>query len=162
MDYHELIKDLKEQSTWRLLGIGIITYGVYFAYYIKRQTDKINSHLDKESAISNGFINSIMVMSYISAALLIPYMIVDFGHPIEKVSNLSDRIWGIMLIVWGFKARNRVNDISNFNSESSHWFHGLWTFLFTPLYFNYKVNQLNDEHTEQADPSTQDTAANGH
>lgn len=153
MESHKLIRNLKEQTTWRLLGIGIITYGVYFAYYIRRQTGKINSHLGKESAISNGFINSIIVMSYISAALLVPYMIVDYGHPIEKISDYTDRIWGIMLIVWGFKARNRVNILLSANSESDHWFHGLWTFLFTPLYFNYKVNQLNDERAEQVAPA---------
>lgn len=150
MENRELIEKLKDQSTWRLLGLGIITYGVYFAYYIRRQTDKINTHLDGNTAISNGFVNSILVMSYISAALLIPYVIVPYDHPVETVSELADRIWVIMVLVWGFKARNRVNTICSFDRYSPIWFHGFWTFLFTPLYFNYKVNKLNEYSVEHA------------
>ena len=150
MDSRDLIEKLKEQNTWRLLGLGIITYGVYFAYYIKRQTDKINTHLDEDTAISHGFIGSIFVMFYLSAALLIAYIIVPYGHPVEAVSDFADIICGIMLLVWGFKARNRVNAVCSFNSNIKRWFHGFWTFLFTPLYFNYKVNQLNENSVEQA------------
>ena len=153
MDSRDLIEKLKDQNTWRLLGLGIITYGVYFAHYIKKQTDKINVHLDKDTAISNGFVSSFFVMSYISAVLIVPYFIVDSGHPIETVSDITDSIWTIMLIVWSFKARNRVNTICSFNRESGNWLHGFWTFLFTPLYFNYKVNQLSEDHGEQAAPA---------
>ncbi len=157
MTNRSLIEKLKEQGTWRLLGLGIITNGVYFAFYIKRQTDKINSHLNEDTAISTGFITSIFVMSFLSTALLIPYFIVDEGHPIEKISELVDRVWEIMLIVWGFKARNRVNSLCSFNSEEQNWFHGLWTFLFTPLYFNYKVNKLNKSNAGQAVPADSQT-----
>ena len=144
MESRELIEKLKDQSTWKLLGLGIITYGVYFAYYVRRQTDKINSYIDGQAAISNGFIISFFVMSYLSAALFIAYILVPYGHPVETVSDFSDWIWVIMLLVWGFKARNRINSICRFDRSSSSWFHGFWTFLFTPFYFNYKVNQLNE------------------
>ena len=144
MDSRDLIEKLKDQNTWRLLGLGVITYGIYFAYYIKRQTDKINIHLDEDTAISNGFISSIFVMSILSAALSILYVMVPYGHPVLAVSDVVDRISTIMWLVWGFKARNRVHAVCSFNKDNKSWFHGFWTFLFTPLYFNYKVNQLNE------------------
>jgi len=150
MSNRELIEKLKDQTTWRLVGLGIITYGIYLAFYVKRQTGKINIHLSKDAAISNKFIVSIFVMSFLSAALLIPYILVESGNPIEKISNLIDGLCGIMLVVWSFKARNRVNSLCSFNTESEGWFHGLWTFLFGPLYFNYKVNRLNENNAEQA------------
>ena len=129
MTNRELIEKLKDQTTWRLLGLAIITYGIYLAFYVKRQTEKINCHLNKDAAISNNFVVSIFVMSFLSAALLIPYILVDNGHPIERISNLIDEICGIMFIVWSFKARNRVNSLCSFNRENESWFHGLWTFL---------------------------------
>lgn len=143
------IKGFKEQSTWALLGLGIITYGVYFAHYIKKQTAKINRLTADDKAISGGFVNSIVAMSYISLALFFAYMIVDDGHPIEAVSNVADRVWGIMLIVWGFMARNRINSYYEVASDDQNWFHGLWTFLFSPMYFNYKVNCICEESVEQ-------------
>ena len=92
-------------------------------------------------------------MSYASLVLFIAYMFVEEGHPIEGVSGLVDMIVSIMLIVWGFKARNRVNSSCDFTPESSDWFHGFWTFLFSPLYFNYKVNCILEGNVEQAAPA---------
>jgi hypothetical protein len=158
MTNRDLIKGLKDQSTWSLLGLGIITYGVYFAFYIKRQTDKINVHLNQESAISNGFITSIFVMSILSAALFIPYLLVDSGHPIKRISDFVDRVWNVMLVVWGFKARNRMNSLCSFNNDNRNWFHGLWTFFSTPLYFNYKINRLNENNAEQVAPADLQTS----
>ena len=152
MNNMDLIEKLRSQSTWKLLGLGIVTYGVYFAYYAQRQSKEINAAINSDDNISSGFINSILVMSYASLALFIPYLFVEEGHPIEGISSLIDMIVGIMLIVWGFKARNRVNTYCDLNAEDDVWFHGLWTFLFTPLYFNYKVNCILESNVEQAAP----------
>ena len=149
----DLIEKLRSESTWKLLGLGIVTYGVYFAYYAQRQSKEINTAINSDDNISSGFINSMLVMSYVSLALLIPYLFVEEGHPIEGISSLIDMIVSIMLIVWGFKARNRVNTYCGFGAEGGVWFHGLWTFLFTPLYFNYKVNCILESNVEQAAPA---------
>jgi hypothetical protein len=147
------IEKFKDQSTWRLLGLGIITYGVYFAYYVKRQTTKINEMVDERERISMGFVNAILVMSYISLILFFAYIAVDDGHPVEKASNIFDYVLGIMLLVWGFKARNRLNSIYEISTNDKEWFHGFWTFLFTPMYFNYKVNCICEESVEQVAPA---------
>ncbi len=153
MNNQSLIENLRHQSTWKLLGLGFITYGVYFVYYIQRQSKEINAAISNNDKISSGFVNSMFIMSYASLALLIACMFVDEGHPIKGISGLVDMIVGIMLIVWGFKARNRVNTCCDLNSESDVWLHGFWTFIFTPLYFNYKVNCILEGNVEQAAPS---------
>ncbi len=153
MNNLSLLENLRHQSTWKLLGLGVITYGVYFAYYIQRQSKEINAAISNNAKISSGFVNSIFIMSYASLALFIAWMFVDEVHPIKGISGLVDMIVGIMLIVWGFKARNRVNTCCDLNSESDVWFHGFWTFIFTPLYFNYKVNGILEGNVEQAVPS---------
>jgi len=148
----ECITSLKSQSTWRLLGLGIITIGIYFAHYIRGQTAKLNQYLDESSIISKSFIDGFVLLSYLSVLLIIPYILVDDGHPIEMVSDILDFIWSIYLLVWGFKARNRVNKICQLRSDEREWFSGLWTFLFTPLYFNYKVNVLCESFAEHKPP----------
>ena len=151
-----MIEKLKNQSTWRLAGFSIITYGVYFAYYISTQTKEINALVEGEDAISSGFISSLFVMSYSSLFLFIAYMFVDEGSLvdgslIEGLSGLVDMIVSIMMIIWGFKARNRVNAYCDLEGEGDVWFHGFWTFLFSPMYFNYKVNCIYEDRVEQAD-----------
>jgi len=148
---HKSIKELQHQSTWCLLGLAIITFGVYFAHYIKRQTEIINSNIDDK--ISDGFIGFILITTYLSLALFIAYFFMEENHPIVWIGNAMDAINNVAYIVWGFKARNRMNIIISAEKKSLEWFHGLWTFLFTPLYFNYKVNVLFAQ-AEQDDEST--------
>jgi len=137
----EIIKSLKDQSTWVLLFLFIITYGVYGAYYVKEKSSIMNSVLEEGNKISKGFIDTVIIINWLSLALFIVYLNVD-GEFI--ISSLVDLVANIMFIVWAFMARNRVNTYCGLSSGDASWFHGFWTFLFTLYYFNYKVNTIVD------------------
>lgn len=139
-----LLRQLKKESTWTLFFLTFITLGIYSAHYIKRQTSIINEHIDDTLRVSDGYINSILILSYVSVLLIIPYFFIEEGHPVNTVSNLLDRLWVIMVLIWAFKARNRMNILLSCEKGSESWFHGFWTFLFQQLYFNYKVNKLTE------------------
>jgi hypothetical protein len=143
------ITEFKSQSTWQLVGLGVVTYGVYFAHYIKNQTAKINEVTVEKDKVTEDFVNSILAVSYISLILFFVSLAFEEGHAVETVSYITDRISGVMMIVWGFMARNRLNIAYDLSNDSKEWFRGLWTFLFSPLYFNYKINCLIDESVEQ-------------
>jgi hypothetical protein len=82
--------------------------------------------------------------------MVIPYNLVEEGHPIEMISDLMDRVWNIMLLVWAFKFRNRMNTQLASTPGQQNWFHGAWVFLFEFLYINFKINKLNETNTEPA------------
>lgn len=140
-----LIRSLKSQSTWRLLGLGLITYFIYPAHYIKRQTAILNEHCESDKRIPDALVTSILVLAYLALPLFVAYFFVDESNPIVNLGTLVDRSGSLLMLIWGFKARNRMNEILALEKGSPRWFHGLWTFLFSPLYFNFKVNQLNEE-----------------
>jgi hypothetical protein len=142
------IKEFKSQSTWQLVGLGVVTYGVYLAHYIKNQTAKINEVTVEKDKVTEGFVNSILAVSYISLMLFLVSFVFENEHALETVSYIMDRISGVMMIVWGFMARNRLNIAYDLSNDSKEWFRGLWTFLFSPMYFNYKINCLSDESVE--------------
>ena len=144
MSQPELIRNLQRFSTWLLLFLGIFTYGVYFAHYCARQSRIINRVLEEDREIPDWLVDSILVVSYGSVALFLGCLFVDDKHPVAFLSSISDLVWTILLLVWGFYARNRMNEISGAVRGAPAWFHGLWTFMFTPMYFNYKVNVLNE------------------
>jgi len=147
------IRVFKDQSTWRLYGLGVVTCGVYFAYYIKKQTVKINELTGEDNAISQWLINSILAMSYISLVLFPVWIAVDEGHPVEAVRDLVSRIQWTLDVGWAFIARNRLNTAYEISENDKEWFHGLWTFLFSQLYFNYKINSICEESVEQVAPA---------
>lgn len=148
----EPIEHLRYQSTWRLLALGILTFGVYLAHYMKRQTHVLNTYLGDQDRLSERFVVLFVFLSYVSAALFIPYVLLDERHPVARVSDIVDRVWVVLMIYWGFMARRRINLTCNFAHGTPEWFSALWTFFFTPFYFNYKINSLA-ERVEQSDQS---------
>jgi hypothetical protein len=148
MLHQELTRTLKCESTWKLLALAIVTCGVYVFHYIADQTRHINYCLADSMHIPVGLVRAIGVLSYVSLALFLGYFFVDEQHPIAVLGNYAGCAWSLLVLAWGFYATNRMNTISGARPDDPRWFHGLWTFLFTPLYFNYKVNVLNDLYLE--------------
>jgi hypothetical protein len=149
MNRGEIVGRLKSQGTWRLFLLGLITLGIYLAYYIKRQTTIINQNLEGERQISEGLVNLIMILAFVTAILIVPYILVEEGHPVAVISNFLDRVWIILVMIWAFKARKRMNLLLAATKDQPFWFHGFWTFLFSAMYFNFKINKLNEKFAEQ-------------
>jgi hypothetical protein len=136
------MKQLQDQGTFKLLVLSSVTCGVYGAYYIKRQTAKINGLVDKENNISEKFVHLLFVSSYVSLMFFMSSLFVDKGHSIEKMSNFIMLIWEAMAIIWTFKAGNRLNAYYDIPSSDIVSFDRCWMFLFGIFYFNYHINQL--------------------
>jgi hypothetical protein len=134
------IDELREQSTWRLLALSIVTYGIYTAYYCKRQARTMNRHLAVDRQIPEGLGNTVVALNWLSLALFMPYVMDYRHHQIEEVSDFVDLVAVVSFVVWGFVARGRANLIFEAQRGDGRWFHGFWTLLFSPLYFNFKVN----------------------
>lgn len=139
---HTIILDLKFGSTWKLFCLTIITYCVYPAHFIKAKTSIINAHCDASDRISGSFVKFIIAVAYLSLALFITSYFVEETHSIVGFSNFTNFVGSVNFMIWGFQARYRMNKILSSEMAEKEWFHGLWTFLFSPLYFNYQVNKL--------------------
>lgn len=147
-----IIEKFKYGSTLKLIFFGIITLGIYFAYYAKKQTGVINEQIEENEKISYLLVNLILVVSYINTFLVIaPFLIVATGgylnafHPITLITNsgIFDIIYTVAFIIWGVKAKNRMNRLLSAEKKSEFWFSTFWSVLFTSLYFNFKINKLS-------------------
>lgn len=143
----EFLENTKSQSTWKLFGLGLITFGIYYAHYIKNTTDAINSELSVEKRISNGFINTILLICYASVLFSIIASFVEESYLINIVSDVITIASHIVIITWALKAKNRVNEYCELDSKTYMWLSGFWSFVFPPLYFNYKVNGMAENMT---------------
>jgi len=141
---NKIIPKLKYGSTWKLVGLCAITYGVYGAHYIKTKTSVINEQCDVNERISDSFVTFVIVINYLSLALFIPHFFVEETSPIAVLGDLVDLVCNVTFIVWGFMARNRMNVILSASESDGQWFHGFGTFFFSPYYFNFKVNKLSE------------------
>jgi hypothetical protein len=140
----ELIQRLKWGSTWALVGLSVITFGVYLVFYARRQTLILNESSAPENRISLNFITVWFVITFSSLALLFIYVFVPADSPMASISNLSDRLDNLMDLIWAFMARGAFHKLLQSQKETPAWFHGFWTFLFQAFYFNFKINKLSE------------------
>lgn len=144
MENKTFIAQLKSESTWKLFFLSVITLGIYTAHYIHRQSRILNDHLAEGDKLSKGFTGFFLIYSYLTVLILIPYLLVEEGHPIQLASDVGDRIWNLLVLILAFKFRNRMNRLQSAAPGHEHWFSGVATFFFCFLYINFKINKLSE------------------
>ncbi len=155
------IQELKSQSTLRLFLLTVITYAVYPVHYLRRLTNLINVQLVPPDRISHGFIVANFAFAYLSLVLLVPYIVVPEGHPLEIISEVIDMISLILILVWSFKVRNRLNSALGSKPGDPSWFHAGWTVFLEYLYINHKINVLSKREAGQGPRTDGEDAAAG-
>jgi hypothetical protein len=141
----DLIGELKSQSTWVLVGLGLITYGIYFAHYSARQSKILNRHLGTSAHIPGVLIVAFMFVSYVSLLFFPTIFLFEENHLLVLIGDVIDLVWFSLILIWGFYARNKFNKLVCTSSADDRWLSAFWTFLFTPYYFNYKINKINKQ-----------------
>lgn len=138
MNKYKIYKELVNQSTWILLLFSTITLGIYTAYYIFMQTNKINNYLDTNEKLSNILVTFIILSSFVSTFSYF-FGIVLETNMFDDIESVFSYIFIILTIIWGLKVRSVMNRLMNYHKDDNEWFSILWTVLFTPYYFNYKI-----------------------
>lgn len=137
-----LYEELQSESTWKLFFLIVLTLGIYAAVWLLGKTRLLNERLGADSRISNGFYISAMIATVASALMVIPYLVSDVSVQYDQISNALDKVSNVMLLVWSFKVRNRIHELTEAHSSTPNWFSGLATFFLQSLYINYKINKL--------------------
>lgn len=131
-------------STWAVFGLSIITLGIYTIYWLYDRTRKLNSI--SENQISQGVVSASVGLFVASGISSIVVAVVgpssSFGA-LVLVDGLLGLASGIMILVWAFKFRNRLNRVTNSEGKPT-WAGPILTFFFNVLYLSYKINQHLD------------------
>lgn len=141
------IGTFRQQGTWGLLGLAVITLGLYYGHYCLRQSKALNPYLSAESgkALSSAAFR-VLIAGYVSLIPLLILVCVPLSAGIQtSVGVLSDvwtLFWLVMHSIWSLMFRSRLNTYYGAQPGSADWFHGFWAFLFTSLYVNYKINDI--------------------
>ena len=97
--------------------------------------------------------NIVLVFVILSAGLDIASLI---GLPtsLDTDSNILDRIVGIMVLVLAFQVRNGFNLLLQARRGDALWFSGVYTWLISVVYLQYKLNKIiQQRQTEMQFPT---------
>ena len=112
----------------------------------ERQSKFINELIPEgQEKISTKLVTIIFILGYLGVPLFVPFSIFKEGHPIETISNVIDNIWMLCVVFWVFCASKLINFLNSDEKGSEIWFNQIWSLLFGPIYFNYKINKMIEE-----------------
>ena len=139
------LQALPRVSVWAALGLGIISLGLYYTYWLFTRTQIINRVAEKPIPV-------ILVHSVLG--LLMLNLILSFvsgynpdNEQYQLLASITGLIYSLLNLFWVFSMRQRLHQMTQAGERSLFWINGIWTFLFQALYLQFKINEYNDQHT---------------
>ena len=139
---YALIRKLYRLNTLVFIAWGILTFGIYYAHYVKQQSFMLNKYSKASIKIPVWFIYFTFVSTYLSALMFVYFSFIDDRLIIDITSALLDLIARIAIVIWGYLAAYIVCHECDIQERHRFWFNRLLIFILTPIYFNFKINQI--------------------
>ncbi|OUS26486.1 hypothetical protein A9Q99_18300 [Gammaproteobacteria bacterium 45_16_T64] len=146
VDQSESVADIdnfKRFSAWGVLGLSIITLGVYSMYWFYTRTEIIN-RIQKD-----------VIPTFVSVGALVSY-VVYFGASMISEEQMEDPMlltfvlistltYIVLYLWWVFAFRNRLLAVAIDNGRSDFKVGVILTFIFQAIYLQYKINEYIDQ-----------------
>ena len=139
-------------STWKLLGLTIITGGVFFIYWMKKMTELVEEFSGERVWKDSTFI----VLLFICYFLLMSVLRIAARHSNDNLDDSVLVVCGFCLLLlscvafcmqiqWSFKARRTIRLYAASKLGLSYKINAFYTLIFNVFYINYCLNDLGDE-----------------
>ncbi|MBN4071864.1 DUF4234 domain-containing protein [bacterium AH-315-F18] len=136
--------EFPRQGVLATIALTIITLTFYLPFWQRRHSRIINRLLPDDPIGSWWFPLSIAV-TILNFGMVIPEILSNDHRGVVALSNFINRIDIILIIVWAFKIRNRMNTLLEATKGSKTWYNGLLTFFLGVIYLQFKLNSLLDQ-----------------
>lgn len=142
------LQALPRVSVWAVLGLSIISLGLYYTYWLFTRTQIINRVADRP--ISMILVHSVLGLLMLN---LIVSFVSGYNPDNEQYRHLAGIIglgYSLLNLFWVFSVRQRLHKMTLAGERSLFWINGIWTFLFQVLYLQFKINEYIEEHTRES------------
>jgi hypothetical protein len=127
-------------STWYVFILTLVTLNLYLLYWFYNRTRTLNQ-LKDISPIGDAFIFSALAINIITYPFWVGELFFEHIQEIVLASQVVSLLGNILLLVWSFKLRNRLNTFLEKNQAPHSRLGPVFTFLFQALYLNFKINE---------------------
>ena len=137
----DIIKTLPRLTVWAVIGLSLITFGIYSIYWLYNRSEKFNAVLSEELRIPNWTIKG-AIISYIV------YMVCSIGASfipdLGLLTALFLVVYVVLFVMWIYKFRGAMNTLTETQRGDKVWVGPILTFFINVYYFQYKINQIHD------------------
>lgn len=138
------MQQLPRISTWYVLGLMILTLGLYYPYWLYTRTEVINRVHNRPIAMNT--VIAILVLYALSQVL--SFMDGFYSGEYQMQAGIIGLLSAIANLYWVFMVRNRINEMAEAPTPQGYWLSGIITFFLHVLYMQYKINEYHDLYTD--------------
>ena len=129
----------KRFTAWGVLGLSIITLGIYPVYWMVTRAQVIN--LFHEDRISPVLLYLLVIATVFSMATFF----LGASETEVIISGVITLVYFTFYLIVLFKIRNRLQEIVNHTSDQRYKINIVLTFFFYTIYLQYKINECIDD-----------------
>lgn len=137
------ILEMERFSTWAVVGLTIITFGIYYLYWMYTRMNQINGLSTNAKGNKTAF------------TIYIGIYVVNTAISISGTEDLTIAIVNLVLSLCGvvallitvFSTRRAIIEVINKGSAEQVHLGGVMTFFFQIFYFQYKINEAIDNQS---------------
>ena len=129
------VSNFKRFSAWGVFGLGFITLGIYYVYWIYTRTQVINEFHTRK--IATGPAIGLVIV------VIISFLFGIYSGATEQTNALFEGViniaYFVLYLVAVFAIRGCLIEIADRKIS------GVLTFFFSAIYLQYKINEAIDE-----------------
>lgn len=130
-------------STWYVVGLTIVTLGIYLLFLAYRRTRQLNALLPPERTIGMGFMVITLGLMVSAFPLAVAIELYPRAEALLLVDALANLAGGVLMLIWAFRFRERLRQHVNAHGVFPR-IGSILTFFLQFIYLQYKINQLKD------------------
>lgn len=135
-----------------VIFLSYITFSFYIFFWLRKYSNILNKELvDKK--ISNIWFPLSITVTIINFVMIFIEIFTNDNPQIVLIGKQINTIYIIILILWLFKVRNKMNIVLETEKNTQYWYSGILTFFFNIWYLQYKTNRIQDFINNEQDKS---------
>jgi hypothetical protein len=129
------------QSVWRLIVIVLGSLGCCIALWLWASSRALDRNLPGRR-IASWYSPVSAGLTCASLALVLAELRFPDAATLHVVTRIAIYLTFLLLLIWTFKVRNRVNLLLRSTRRSPFWLHGFWTATLGVVYIQKQINEF--------------------
>jgi L-asparagine transporter-like permease len=135
-----------------VIFLSYITFSFYIFFWLKKYSNILNKELS-DKKISNIWFPLSITVTIINFVMIFIEIFTNDNPQIVLIGKQINTIYIIILILWLFKVRDKMNIVLETEKNTQYWYSGILTFFFNIWYLQYKTNRIQDFINNEQDKS---------
>jgi len=139
----EKISNFPKTNVIYVIFLSYITFSFYIFFWLKKYSDILNKEIT-DKKISNVWFPLSITVTTINFVMVFIEILTNDNPQIVLIGKQINYIYIIILILWLFKVRDKMNLVLETKKNTQFWYSGILTFFFNIWYLQYKTNKIQD------------------